>query len=448
MIDHDAGTFSGKYISGVSTEGRRVGVVVPLEGSGAERILRTGRPFLRQDIRIDESLSGDSARLQVGLRSSLGVPLFTKSRITGILTVHSHRVEAFGPRDQAILERLADQVAPAVESAQLYESLRQSETTNRAFVRAIPDNMFRLRRDGMYLDCIAPKPEDLYDPSGDYVGRTIYEILPAELAQMIMASIERALQTGEIQKYEYQSTRRAKVQERELRIVADGPDDVLIISRDITERKRMEDALRDSEERFRRLFEESPVGVTLVDEEFRVIGANNAFCRMLGYTEEDLVGGTIADVTHLEEVVASEELLKKTLSGETPGFQLETRLITKERGIIWARVTGGPVHDDAGKPQYVIGVIENVSERKLLQEQLGQAQKMEVVGQLAGGVAHDFNNLLTPILGFSDLGMEELTPDHPARRYFEQVQSAAERGADLVRRLMLFVRQACHASRR
>jgi GAF domain-containing protein len=126
VIDHEAGTFSGKYISGVQTEGRGIGAVVPLEGSGVERMLRTGRPVLRQDIRIGESLSGDHSRLRTGLLASVSVPLLTKSRITGTLTVHSHRAGAFGPREQAILERLADQIAPAVENAWLHESLQEA----------------------------------------------------------------------------------------------------------------------------------------------------------------------------------------------------------------------------------------------------------------------------------------------------------------------------------
>jgi len=99
-IDHDAGTFSGKYISGLQTEGRTIGAAVPLEGSGIERMLRTGQPFLRQDIHIAESLTGDSARLRVGLRASLAVPLFSKRRITGALTVNSSRASAYGPRSR------------------------------------------------------------------------------------------------------------------------------------------------------------------------------------------------------------------------------------------------------------------------------------------------------------------------------------------------------------
>jgi PAS domain S-box-containing protein len=441
VIDHEAGTYTPTYLYGVEVGGREAKSVVPLGGSIMEQVLRTGRAFRREDMGVGGDLLGDSARVAAGLRSNLSVPLVSKGLITGTIGVYSRHAAAYGPREQAILERLADQIAPAMENARLYESLRQSEATNRAFVRAIPDNMFRVRRDGMYLDCVAPNTEDLFDPSIDYVGRTVSEILPGELAQAIMASVERALQTGEIQRYEYQTSRQAEIRERELRIVANGPDDVLIISRNITERKRVEDALRDSEERFRRLFEESPIGVALAGEEYRVIEANNAYCQMLGYTREEMSGLNLADINHPDETEANTALFMKLFNGEIQSYQIEKRHITKDGETIWVRTTTGAIRDETGKPKYVLGVVENVTERKLLQEQLAQAQKMEVVGQLAGGVAHDFNNLLTPILGFSAMGTEELAPDHPARRYFEQVQSAAERGADLVRRLLLFSRR-------
>ena len=314
VLEPDAGFFNVSYLSGVHYDEQEGTRRVALEGTITERVLRTGLPLLRGDIAAGDAFPHDSERLQSGLRSSLSVPLFNKGSVTGTLMVYSRRVGAYGPREQGILERLADQIAPAVENARLYESLLQSEATNRAFVRAIPDIMYRVRRDGTILDYTREKREFLLDPSRELAGRTVNEVLPPEVAQPYTQSIEGALRTGEIQTIEYQLTIRGEARDREARFVANGPDEALITVRDVTERRRLEG-------------------------------------------------------------------------------------------------------------------------------QLLQAQKMEVVGQLAGGVAHDFNNLLTPILGFSALGMNELSPDHPAGGYFEEVQGAAERGADLVRRLLTFARR-------
>ncbi len=345
-IDQEAAIFSPEYSSGVELGGREVGKVVPIAGTAVECVFRTGRTLSREDIRAGDRFEYDSDRTDAGLRSHILVPLVARDRTLGLMSLQSRRSGAYGPKEQAILERLADQIAPAVENARLYDAVQQAHN---------------------------------------------------ELEPRIEARTE--------------------------------------------ELTRANTSLRESEEQFRRLFEESPFGVALADEEYRIIKVNNAYCQMLGYSEEELSGLSLNDINHPDETEANEALFMKLFRGEIPSYQHEKRRITKAGETIWVRTTTGALRDENGKPLYVLGVVENITDRKLLREQLVQAQKMEVVGQLAGGVAHDFNNLLTPILGFSDLGMDELAADHPAWKYFEQVQGAAERGADVVRRLLLFSRR-------
>ena len=124
VFNLDAGTFTPTYLSGVYWGGREVGTIVPLEGTAVERVLRTGRPILREDIRTGEPFVGEAARLQAGLLSGLMVPLLGKGQPTGVLHINGRRAGAFGPREQAILERLANQIAPAVEDARLYQQLQ------------------------------------------------------------------------------------------------------------------------------------------------------------------------------------------------------------------------------------------------------------------------------------------------------------------------------------
>ncbi len=125
-VDPDAGIITAQYLSGIAVEGPGVSAQVALEGTGAERVLRTGQPVVCEDLRTGEGYSGDQARLWAGLRSSLAVPLFNKGRTMGTLTVHSVRVGAYGPTEQDILERLASQIAPALENARLHVSLQQA----------------------------------------------------------------------------------------------------------------------------------------------------------------------------------------------------------------------------------------------------------------------------------------------------------------------------------
>ncbi|MCH7705725.1 MAG: PAS domain S-box protein [Chloroflexi bacterium] len=213
------------------------------------------------------------------------------------------------------------------------------------------------------------------------------------------------------------------------------------IKLDVSQRKANEAALQESEERYRAIFESSPFGIGLSDLEQRILDVNEAFCQMVGYSKEELIGSRIAHITHPEDRERGREAREKVLRGEIPGYRMEKRYITKDKRVIWGRVSVTAIRDNDGKPVYALSIVEDVTERKLLQEQLIQAQKMEVVGQLAGGVAHDFNNLLTPVLGFAQLGMEELPPDHPVQANLQEIKTAGERGADLVRQLMIFSRQ-------
>jgi adenylate cyclase len=136
VIDREAGTFSPKYVLGVHFSGREPHAAIPLEGTLVERILRNGTSFLREDISSGDVFPGDAARIRAGLRSELNVPLCCQGQITGTLHVYSSKVGAYGSKEQAILEWLANQIAPAVENARLNELLRAS-TGQQAVVQEI-----------------------------------------------------------------------------------------------------------------------------------------------------------------------------------------------------------------------------------------------------------------------------------------------------------------------
>jgi PAS domain S-box-containing protein len=146
----------------------------------------------------------------------------------------------------------------------------------------------------------------------------------------------------------------------------------VLATRDITERKQMEETLRENEERFRRIFEEGPLGMALLSPDYRLVRVNEAFCRMLGYSQEELTALKFTDITHPEDIRSGVELTEKMRRGEIPSFSIEKRYVKKNGDVLWANLSASYIRDAKGKPVYSLAIIEDVSQRKTMEEQLKQ----------------------------------------------------------------------------
>ncbi len=204
------------------------------------------------------------------------------------------------------------------------------------------------------------------------------------------------------------------------------------------ERKRAEEALRRSEERFEKVFRASPVAITISTlDEARYLDVNDAYLRLLGYSRAEVIGRTAYDLGLWRDPTERERVVQQLRGGSAQ--DVETVIHTKDgrtRNVLIAleRI-------DIGGTECLLGLLHDVTEPRLLEQQLRQAQKMEAVGRLAGGVAHDFNNLLTVITSYSDLLLEELPGEDPKRDDIVQIRKAAEGAAGLTRQLLAFSRQ-------
>ena len=219
------------------------------------------------------------------------------------------------------------------------------------------------------------------------------------------------------------------------------PERIVGVNMDITERKQSELRLLESEKRFRAIFDKAAIGIALVDLEGQVFLSNQALRNMLGYTEKELQSMSILEITHPEDIEKDLILAAELFQGAKDYYQLEKRYIKKNGDIVWANLTGSTVKNDEGQVLFGIGMIEDITERNLLEEQLRQVHKLESVGRLAGGIAHDFNNMLTAINGYSDLILRKLAPKDPLRGNIEEIKKAGERSASLTHQLLAFSRQ-------
>jgi len=207
---------------------------------------------------------------------------------------------------------------------------------------------------------------------------------------------------------------------------------------DITERKRSEAVLRESEERFRRVFEEGPLGLALVGKNRRFLKVNSARCQMVGYSEPALLGMSFIDITHPDDRQADVVLAERLFRGEIPFFKLRKRYIKNGGEVIWGSLTASVIRDQEGKPMYGLAMIEDITEIKRSQEDTLARQKLESIGVLAGGIAHDFNNLLGGILASAELALTECPEGSAVEESLRSIETASIRGSEIVRELMIY----------
>ena len=215
-----------------------------------------------------------------------------------------------------------------------------------------------------------PLEQDLGDPD-HWV-----KIMHPEDRERVLAEDRRTDETGEPFKVEYRLfARDGRVVwiRDEATLVRDEEGHPLYwlgIQLDVTDQKRAKDALRESEERFKSSFRDAAIGMALVATDGRWLQVNRALCRIVGYSEEELLGKSFQDITYPEDLEADLNQIRRTLAGEIETYQMEKRYLHKGGSVVWGLLSVSLVHDEGGEPLYFVAQIQDITERKMLEEQL------------------------------------------------------------------------------
>jgi two-component system, cell cycle sensor histidine kinase and response regulator CckA len=333
------------------------------------------------------------------------------------------------------------------------EALRESEELYRTLVSLSPDAILVADVNGV-LTFTSPKARQMFglSPDDEVLGRSLLCWIVPEDHGWANANIHRLLTEGPLKATEYTMIKKdgtrfiGEVNAAVIHSPDGSPMRMIAIIRDVTERKRAEEALKESEERFSRFFRSTPVGTSITrlsDGQF--VDINDAFLDLSGYTREEVIGqnslkqGWWANPGDREKVI---EILQE--HGRIRDF--ETQLVSKFGDII--DVLGSAEVIEMADEKYMLSLAYDVTERKRgekerkkLEEQLFQAQKMESVGRLAGGVAHDFNNMLGVIIGRAELALNTEVSADQLQHNLKEILKAGLRSADLTRQLLAFARK-------
>ncbi|MBA2620423.1 MAG: PAS domain S-box protein [Acidobacteria bacterium] len=325
-------------------------------------------------------------------------------------------------------------------------ALKQSEQDYRTVFEQAHDAILIFAPEGEIVLDVNKRACEIYGFSrSEFVGMSIERI--SKFPANGKARFKETMDTGDYLNFETIQFRKDG-SEMSLEVNAStinyqGQQAIITINRDITERKRVEAALRKAEANYRNLVESSP-GIVYLNESTapysNIYVSPNVI--ILGYSPEEWYAkpGMWASVLHYEDrervVSEFEYAVKHNLESE-----LEYRVVARDGTIYWWLDRGGFVVDDRGGRLGWQGIILDITKTKALEEQLHQSQKLESVGRMAGGIAHDFNNMLTAINGYSDLTLRRLKPEDPLRGNIEEIKKAGERSAQLTQQLLAFSRR-------
>lgn len=331
---------------------------------------------------------------------------------------------------------------------EMERAVRRSEEEYRSLYNETPAMLHSADKEGKLTSVSDFWLKTLGYTRDDIIGTRFYDLLPNDSRDYFLGQLlPEFSETGHLENVECKINKKdGQSIDVQFSLIAQYDDagkveSCLTILTDVSDRKLMERALRRSEEQFRSAFQTSPQGMALISPAGNWLTANKALCEIFGYTEKELLNIGIRQLTHPDDLDTEVEDIKGMLAGAEESHQFEKRYLHKDGSTIWALASISLVRDETNAPLRFVLQMLDLTKRKEAEQQLLQAQKLEAVGQLTGGLAHDFNNLLAVSLISLQLLERTHLDDEKSLKRIRAALDATERGADLTRRLLAFSRK-------
>jgi PAS domain S-box-containing protein len=383
--------------------------------------------------------------MQLGVKSALGVPVEagTTVYVVTFMCMRGHRT---WPKNLVRrLHLVAEIFAGALGRLRAERSLSASESRTRAILKAFPDLIFVVSSDGVFMESHCPSHTDLLMPPEEFTGRTMEDVLPPEMARLFRAAFARAAETHDVVEVDYLLPVKGDQRHFEARLVRRDDGALVVVVRNVTERHRAASKLRESEQQFRVAFTHSAIGMALVSSDGRFLQVNDTLCRILGYSETELLSTKFHALTVPEDLPSEAAHVHRAIAGGISHFEIEKRYIHKDGRIIWAMLTAALVRDTSDNPLYFVSQVHDISERRQAQMEIERARlelahmsRVSLVSQLTASLAHELLQPITAITLNAAAGLQitELEAPSELRTLFQDISDSGRRAGNVVKNVM------------